>query len=81
MKTVKSILCRNMAVRPRVDFCRRYACRYGDQFNLCALGDAEAVPDVWPLITGFRASLEELLECAEARPSPIHRPAPSTTRT
>ena len=54
---------------------------YGDQFNLCALGDAEAVPDVWPLITGFRASLEELLDCAGARPSPIHRPAPSTTRT
>jgi hypothetical protein len=51
---------------------------YGDQFNLCALGDAEAVPDVWPLITGFRASLDELLETAELRLNRNHSPVTST---
>ena len=28
---------------------------YDDQFNLCALADADAAPDAWPLIAGFRA--------------------------
>jgi diacylglycerol O-acyltransferase len=51
---------------------------YGEQFNLCALADAEAVPDTWPLITGFRASLDELLESAADRPSPNYSSIPST---
>ena len=50
---------------------------YGDQFNLGAMADAEAVPDAWPLIAGFRASLDELLETAGTSPSPNHSPAPS----
>jgi diacylglycerol O-acyltransferase / wax synthase len=54
---------------------------YGDQFNLGALADAEAVPDAWPLIAGFRASLDELLETGGARPSPNLSPAPSTSRS
>ena len=52
---------------------------YGDQFNLGVLADAEAIPDVWPLIAGFRASLDELLESAAVRPSPNPSPAPSTS--
>jgi hypothetical protein len=51
---------------------------YGDQFNLGALADAEAVPDVWPLIAGFRSSLDELLESAGSGASPVNSPAPST---
>jgi len=50
---------------------------YDDQFNLCALADADAAPDAWPLIAGFRASLDELLETAGTSPSPNHSPAPS----
>ena len=50
---------------------------YGDQFNLGVMADAEAVPDAWPLIAGFRASLDELLETARTSPSPRHSPAPS----
>jgi len=49
---------------------------YGDQFNLGVMADAEAVPDAWPLIAGFRASLDELLETARTSPSPSHSPAP-----
>jgi WS/DGAT/MGAT family acyltransferase len=37
---------------------------YAGQFNLCVLGDAQAVPDAWQLINGFRASLDELLAIA-----------------
>ncbi|MBV8346660.1 MAG: wax ester/triacylglycerol synthase family O-acyltransferase, partial [Mycolicibacterium sp.] len=54
---------------------------YGDQFNLCALADAQAVPDAWPFIAGFRASLDELLDTASARPSPHHSTAPATPGT
>jgi diacylglycerol O-acyltransferase / wax synthase len=39
---------------------------YGDQFNLCVLADAVAVPDTWELVRGFRASLDELLAAARA---------------
>lgn len=52
---------------------------YGDQFNLGVLADAEAVPDAWPLIAGFRTSLDELLTSVAARPSPNDLPAPSTS--
>ena len=52
---------------------------YGDQFNLGVLADAEAIPDVWPLVAGFRLSLDELLESAAVRPSPNPSPAPSTS--
>ena len=51
---------------------------YGEQFNLCALADAEAVLDAWPLIAGFRASLDELLETAELRLNRNHSPVTST---
>jgi diacylglycerol O-acyltransferase / wax synthase len=51
---------------------------YVDQFNLAALADAEVIPDAWPLIAGFRASLDELLTTAEVRPNRNHSPAPST---
>jgi diacylglycerol O-acyltransferase / wax synthase len=54
---------------------------YGDQFNLCALADAQAVPDAWPFIAGFRASLDELVESAAARPSSNHSTATSTPGT
>ena len=50
---------------------------YGDQFNLCVLADAVAVPDTWELVRGFRASLDELLAVARAQATPS--PAPSTT--
>jgi diacylglycerol O-acyltransferase / wax synthase len=52
---------------------------YGDQFNLGVLADAEAIPDVWPLVAGFRLSLDELLESAAVRPSPNPSPSPSTS--
>src|SRR6201982_4178350 len=51
---------------------------YGDQFNLGVLADAQAVADVWPLVEGFRASLDELLEAAGAGPSPNQSPVTST---
>jgi WS/DGAT/MGAT family acyltransferase len=34
---------------------------YVDQFNLCVLADAVAVPDTWELMADFRSSLDELL--------------------
>ncbi|MBV8348195.1 MAG: wax ester/triacylglycerol synthase family O-acyltransferase [Mycolicibacterium sp.] len=51
---------------------------YGEQFNLCALADAKVVPNAWPLIAGFGASLQELLERADAHRSPTYSPTPST---
>ena len=52
---------------------------YGDQFNLGALADADAVPNAWPLIEGFRASLDELLASAPVHPTAHPAPAPSTS--
>jgi hypothetical protein len=43
---------------------------YCDQFNLCVLADAIAVPDTWELVRGFRASLDELLAVARAQATP-----------
>jgi len=52
---------------------------YCDQFNLCVLADAVAVPDTWELVRGFRTSLDELLAVARAQttasPSPAASPA------
>ena len=47
---------------------------YCDQFNLCVLADAVAVPDTWEFVRGFRASLDELLEVARRHAvSPDHK--------
>jgi WS/DGAT/MGAT family acyltransferase len=48
---------------------------YCDQFNLCVLADAVAVPDTWELVRGFRASLDELLVIARAQAIPAVSPA------
>jgi diacylglycerol O-acyltransferase / wax synthase len=49
---------------------------YCDQLNLCALADAAAVPDAWPIVQGFRASLEELLSVAHRGGSGQESPRP-----
>jgi WS/DGAT/MGAT family acyltransferase len=54
---------------------------YCDQFNLCVLADAVAVPDTWELVRGFRTSLDELLAVARAQATASPSPAPSTTGT
>lgn len=54
---------------------------YCDQFNLCVLADAVAVPDTWELVRGFRTSLDELLAVARAQATSTPSPAPSTTGT
>ena len=54
---------------------------YCDQFNLCVLADAVAVPDTWELVGGFRAALDELLAVARAQARSTPSPAPSTTGT
>ncbi|WP_348727008.1 wax ester/triacylglycerol synthase family O-acyltransferase [uncultured Mycolicibacterium sp.] len=48
---------------------------YCDQFNLCVLADAVAVPDTWELVRGFRSSLDELLAVARAGATPEVSPA------
>ncbi len=48
---------------------------YCDQFNLCVLADAVAVPDTWELVRGFRTSLDELLAVARAQATPAGSPA------
>ena len=48
---------------------------YCDQFNLCVLADAVAVPDTWELVRGFRSSLDELLAVARAGATPAGSPA------
>jgi len=52
---------------------------YCDQFNLCILADAVAVPDTWELVRGFRASLDELLAVARAQATSTPSRTPSTT--
>ena len=52
---------------------------YGDQFNLCVLADAAAVPDTWELVHGFRTSLDELLAVARADATSAPSRTPSTT--
>ena len=47
---------------------------YCDQFNLCVLADAVAVPDTWELVRGFRASLDELLVLARAQNTTVPSP-------
>ena len=54
---------------------------YCDQFNLCVLADAAAVPDTWELVRGFRTSLDELLAVARAQATSTPSSAPSTTGT
>jgi WS/DGAT/MGAT family acyltransferase len=48
---------------------------YCDQFNLCVLADAVAVPDTWELVRGFRSSLNELLSVARAQNTTAGSPA------
>jgi hypothetical protein len=40
---------------------------YAGQFNLCASAGSVQVPDVWELVTEYRASLDELLSIARAQ--------------
>jgi WS/DGAT/MGAT family acyltransferase len=56
---------------------------YCDQFNLCVLADAVAVPDTWELVRGFRAALDELLVLARAQTTAVASavPSPSPTTT
>jgi WS/DGAT/MGAT family acyltransferase len=42
---------------------------YGGLFEVCVLAGSDRVPDAWPLIDGFRASLDELLSHARSATS------------
>ena len=52
---------------------------YGDQFNLCVLADAVAVPDTWELVRGFGASLDKLIAVARVQDTSTPSRTPSTT--
>ena len=66
-------------ILPRRDAEHMTVWSYCDQFNLCVLADAVAVPDTWELVRGFRTSLQT---AARGRPCAGHiKPLPPLPRT